>query len=129
MVEPRKTCPLARALLLFGDRWTLLLVQQLMSGPSRFKDFVASTGSIPTNILTERLNRLVEAGIAEKAPVAERSKRLAYRLTEKGMGLRPVISAIQRWQQAWEQPPEITPEPAAPAPRFFDEPEHFADLG
>lgn len=129
MVELRETCPLERALRLFGDRWTLMLVQQLMSGPSRFKDFVADVEGIPTNILTERLNRLVETGIAERLPVAEGSKRLAYRLTEHGMALRPVLSAIRRWQLACDETQEAKSEPPAPAGIVFEESSHFADLG
>jgi DNA-binding HxlR family transcriptional regulator len=129
MVERRRTCPLACALDLFGDRWTLVLADQLMSGPSRFKDFVARADGIPTNILTERLNRLVETGIVEKVPVAEGSRRQAYRLTEKGTALRPVLASIRRWQRDWDKAPEAPPEPVPPAGPFFEEPEHFADLG
>lgn len=127
-------CPLATALDLFGDRWTLRIVQDLISGPLRFKDFTASIEGIPTNILTERLNRLVEAGSAEKVPVAEGSKRFAYQLTPKGRALEPIIAAIIDWSQTHHS--TVLPESGPPAPSeageafsIFEEPEHFADLG
>lgn len=135
MSERRSPCPLACALDLFGDRWTLLVIRDLMLGRSRFKEFAASPEGIPTNILSERLVRLVEAGVVEKVPAADGSKRLAYRLTEKGEALRPLLEAIRDWGLAWEtgtaadlsptvQPPAAVPTSPDPEPE-----EHFADLG
>lgn len=85
-----------------GDRWTLLVVRDLMFGRSRFKDFSASPEGIPTNILSERLERLVQHQVAERIPAEDGSKRLAYRLTEKGNALRPVLEAMRDWGLAWE---------------------------
>ena len=100
---PRSPCPVACALDILGDRWTLLVVRDLMLGRTRFKDFSASPEGIPTNILTDRLERLVRHGIAERIPAAEGSKRFAYKLTEKGEALRPVLRAMRDWGLVWEE--------------------------
>jgi DNA-binding HxlR family transcriptional regulator len=92
----------ACALDIFGDRWTLLVVRDLILGRSRFKDFTASPEGIPTNILTERLERLLSHGIIVRVPVGENSKRFAYQLTEKGETLRPIIKAMVHWGLKWE---------------------------
>lgn len=93
---------MACSLDLFGDRWTLLVVRDLILGRSRFKDFAASPEGIPTNILSDRLERLVEHGVIEQVPAADGSKRLAYALTEKGLALRPILRAMRDWALEWE---------------------------
>ncbi len=98
----RSVCPLACSLDTLGDRWTLLVIRDLMLGRSRFKDFISSPESIPTNILSERLQRLVNYELVEQIPAADGSKRLAYRLTAKGAALRPVLEALRDWGLAWE---------------------------
>lgn len=98
----RSPCPVSCALDLLGDRWTLLVVRDLFLGRSRFKDFSASPEGIPTNILSDRLERLVEHGIAVQVPAAEGSKRLAYQLTEKGQALLPVLKSIRDWGLKWQ---------------------------
>jgi DNA-binding HxlR family transcriptional regulator len=87
---------------LLGDRWTLLVVRDLWLGRTRFKDFSASPERIPTNILSERLERLVAHGVAEKVPAADGSKRLGYQLTDKGKALGPIIAAIRDWGLTWQ---------------------------
>ncbi|GAA5482193.1 putative HTH-type transcriptional regulator Rv3095 [Haloferula sargassicola] len=86
----------------FGDRWTLLVIRDLMLGATRFKDFAASPEGIPTNILSDRLARLVEGGLVEKVPAGPGGKRFIYQLTEKGRALKPVVLAIRDWGLAWE---------------------------
>jgi DNA-binding HxlR family transcriptional regulator len=86
-----------------GDRWTLLIVRDLMLGRSRFRDFSASPEGIPTNILTDRLERLLEHNIIEQIPAHDGTKRLAYRLTEKGRALRPLLKAMRDWGLAWDK--------------------------
>jgi DNA-binding HxlR family transcriptional regulator len=81
----------------------LLVVRDLLLGRSRFKDFTASPEGIPTNILAERLERLLEADVIETMPAAEGSRRLAYRLTKKGMALLPVLRAMKDWGLKWEK--------------------------
>ncbi len=98
----RSPCPLACALDLMGDRWTLLIIRDMMFGRSRFKDFSASPEGVPTNILSERLSRLQRHGLAEQVPAADGSQRMGYRLTEKGCALRPVLEALRDWGLRWE---------------------------
>ncbi|MDZ4656516.1 MAG: helix-turn-helix domain-containing protein [Bythopirellula sp.] len=92
----RSPCPVACALDLIGDKWTLLIVRDMACGKSLFKEFSASPEKIATNILTDRLNRLLESGLAEKFNL-EQSGRDAYRLTKKGKSLLPVLSAVAEW--------------------------------
>jgi len=88
---------------IFGDRWTLLIVRDLFYGRTRFKDFTASPEGIPTNILTDRLERLLAQRVIEQIPAEDGTKRLAYRLTEKGSELEPVLKAIRDWGLAWDK--------------------------
>jgi DNA-binding HxlR family transcriptional regulator len=90
------------ALDLFGDRWSLLVIRDLMLGRSRFKDFVSSPEGIPTNILSDRLERLLTAGIVRQIPASESGKRMAYELTEKGDALRPTLKSLRDWGLIWE---------------------------
>jgi len=99
----RSPCPVACSLDLFGDRWTLLIVRDLFVGRTRFKDFAASPEGIPTNILTERLERLMAHGIIEQMPAEDGTKRLAYRLTDKGKTLGPVLKSMRDWGLAWDK--------------------------
>ena len=101
--ERRSLCPVACGLDIFGDRWTLLVVRDLFHGRARFKDFTASPEGIPTNILAERLERLLALGIIEQIPAEDGTKRLAYRLTEKGKTLGPVLKAMRDWGLAWDK--------------------------
>lgn len=93
----RSPCPIACALDLFGDRWTLLIIRDLACGKTHYRDFCQSPERIATNILADRLERLVSAGLAEKYPSPEQPGREAYRLTKKGKSLRPVMNAIADW--------------------------------
>jgi DNA-binding HxlR family transcriptional regulator len=86
-----------------GDKWTLLVVRDLVLGRTRFKDFAASPEGIPTNILSDRLARLLEADVIEQIPAPDGTRRLAYRLTAKGHALRPVLAAIRDWGLHWEK--------------------------
>jgi DNA-binding HxlR family transcriptional regulator len=85
--------PLARALDVIGERWTLVLVRQLLSGPKGFQDLRQRTGIAP-RVLSARLRQLVASGFVE--PVAPHGRSL-YAVTERGRSLEPVIAAIARW--------------------------------
>lgn len=106
MVDPalvrRSVCPLACGLDLFGDRWTLLIVRDLLAGDRRFKDFTGSPEGIPTNILSERLARLLKHKFIVQVTPPDGSKHLAYRLTAKGEALRPILGAMRDWGLQWE---------------------------
>jgi DNA-binding HxlR family transcriptional regulator len=93
----RSPCPIACTLDLLGDKWTLLVVRDLACGKSLFKEFSASPEKIATNILTERLNRLVKHGFVEKYAPPPQPGRDAYRLTAKGKTLLPVLNSIAEW--------------------------------
>jgi DNA-binding HxlR family transcriptional regulator len=99
----RSPCPVAYSLDIFGDRWTLLVIRDLFFGRTRFKDFAASPEGIPTNILTERLQRLLARGIVEQIPAEDGTKRMAYRLTKKGKALGPILKAMRDWGLAWDK--------------------------
>ncbi len=101
--DRRSPCPVACTLDLIGDRWTLLVVRDLVMGAERFKEFTASPEGIPTNILTERLTRLVAHAIVEQVSAADGTRHPAYRLTEKGHALLPVLGAMRDWGLAWEK--------------------------
>ncbi len=94
----RSNCPINFVLETFGDKWTLLIVRDLMfRGKSNFREFLKSDEKIATNILSDRLKRLEEHGIVEKSEdVANRSK-LNYSLTEKGKDLMPIMLEITAW--------------------------------
>jgi DNA-binding HxlR family transcriptional regulator len=88
---------------IMGDRWTLLVVRDMMLGKTRFKDFLSSPEGIPTNILSERLRRLRARRIITQVSDAGGSRHRAYRLTEKGEALLPVLKAMKDWGLAWEK--------------------------
>ena len=73
-----------------------------MLGRSRFKDFVSSPEGIPTNILSDRLERLLQSGIVRQIPASDSGKRMAYELTEKGDALRPTLKSLRDWGLTWE---------------------------
>ena len=90
-------CPVSCVLDLLGDKWTLLLVRDLLLGKGTYTEFQQSPEGIPTNILAERLKRLQLAGIIEKLPYQERPVRYRYLLTDKGRDLHAVLSAMIDW--------------------------------
>ena len=98
----RSPCPLACGLDLFGDAWTLLVVRDLLFGERRFKELASSPEHIPTNLLSDRLTRLLRHGLVEQVAPASGGKHLAYRLTAKGQSLRPLLAAVRDWALAWQ---------------------------
>ena len=93
----RSTCPIACALDLVGDRWTLLVLRDLLRGRSRFGELLDSPEGIPTNILADRLKRLEAAGIIDSMAYQNNPPRKAYALTEKGEDLKTVMGALASW--------------------------------
>ncbi len=93
----RSTCPVSRTLDVLGDRWSLLVVRDLMRGKRRFAEFLESKEGIPTNTLTDRLKRLVRVGIVVRQRYSEHPPRVEYVLTSKGEDLRPMIRAMVDW--------------------------------
>lgn len=93
----RSPCPVACALDLVGDRWTLLILRDLMIGKSRYGQFLASPEGISTNLLADRLQRLEAAGLVTAVPYSEHPVRMDYRLTPAGRALGPVVDALAAW--------------------------------
>jgi len=107
----RSSCPINIALELFGDRWSLLVIRDLMfKGTDSFNGFLASSEKIASNILADRLAKLEDAGILEKRASKEDARRFRYLLTEKGVDLAPVLIEIILWAAEHENtaaPPDI----------------------
>ncbi len=117
--ENRSSCPVNLALELFGDRWTLLVIRDvLLRGASTFSGLLTSAEGIATNILADRLETLTSAGILEKREVGR--SRHVYALTDKGLDLTPVLFEIVLWS---DKHLEISARGRELARRYRDEPE------
>lgn len=102
--RPRSGCPVNVSLERFGDRWSLLLIRDMMvRGYKTFKEFEQSGEGIATNILANRLARLRETGIVMTEPDPEDGRRVHYRLTEKGIDLAGVVLELLIWSTRWEE--------------------------
>ncbi len=94
----RSGCSIARSMELWGDKWTLLVTRDLMwHGKHTFKSLQESDENIPTNILSERLQRLMHWGLVVREPYQERPVRYAYQLTAAGRAMEPVLLEIMKW--------------------------------
>src|SRR5580765_2074269 len=103
-----QNCSIARALEVVGERWTLLIVRDAFLGLRRFDELQESLG-IARNVLTDRLNRLVEEGILERAPYSDRPARYEYRLTATGLELNVALTALRQWGDKYrsDKPPRL----------------------
>jgi len=100
----RSSCPINISLEIFGDRWSLLIIRDLMLRSYRtYKQFLSSDEGIATNILAERLQRLEAAGIITTTRDAEDRRKVVYRLTEKGIDLAPIIVELVLWSARHEE--------------------------
>lgn len=97
---PAQACSIAGTLDVIGDRWTLLILRDAFKGVRRFEEIQRDLG-IARNILTDRLQRLVEAEILERRPYQQRPERYEYRLTDRGIDLSPALVALMRWGDKW----------------------------
>lgn len=98
--DPRSTCPISTALEVVGDRWTLLIVRDLMfAGKRHFREFLQSEEAISSNVLADRLNALLENGIVQRTDNPAHAQKAVYTLTEKGLALLPVVVALSAWTQ------------------------------
>lgn len=93
-------CGIAQALEAFGDGWSLLIIRDAFFGIRRFSDFQRNL-AIARNILTDRLQRLVDHGILLRIDVGASGQRFEYELTDKGEALLPVLTALREWSDAW----------------------------
>jgi DNA-binding HxlR family transcriptional regulator len=100
----RENCSAARALEIVGERWSLLIIRNAMfGGLTRFTEFQRTLGVAP-NILINRLDRFVYAGLMQTRPFASDRETHEYVLTPKGLDLQPVIIALTAWGDRWEAP-------------------------
>jgi len=98
-------CPVAKTLELVGERWTLLIVRELLAGPQRFTDLHGALGGIPRNLLADRLRDLEAEGLLARAELPPPAARTVYELTAAGRDLLPVIGALARWGLTYLPPP------------------------
>lgn len=106
-----QVCSIARSLEVLGERWTLLIVRDALLGLRRFEEFHDSLG-VARNVLTDRLGRLVEAGVLERVPYQQRPPRYEYQLTPMGRDLAVPVIALMHWGDRYlagpAGPPRLT---------------------
>jgi DNA-binding HxlR family transcriptional regulator len=112
--ERRSECPIATALDIFGDKWSLLIVRDLMFKDRRtYGELLAGGEDIATNVLAQRLEQLECAGIVERHADPSDGRRARYRLTERGIDLAPLLVEMVIWSATYERtaaPPELVEE-------------------
>ena len=99
-MEYGQFCPIAKALEILGERWTLLIVRELLMGSSRFNEMQRGLNLISPTILTKRLNELCNAGIVIRKKIPGQ-RGYEYFLTEMGRELLPVVTSIGEWGMRW----------------------------
>lgn len=98
--DTRSDCPISTSLEIFGDRWTLLIIRDMIfAGKRHFREFLQSDEGISSNILADRLNMLVAKGILTREDDPGHKQKAIYSLTAMGIELLPVLVAMSRWSQ------------------------------
>lgn len=113
MTKFRSGCPIASALDIVGDKWSLVIIRSMVVGATSYSDFLGTPEGIATNILADRLHRLESAGLIAQTHPRKGSIRGAYALTAKGAGLIPALQALAQWGQ------ENIPDRWTPPERFY----------
>jgi DNA-binding HxlR family transcriptional regulator len=108
--SPRSGCPIAATLNMVGDRWTLVIVRDLLCGKATFGEFLASPEGIATNVLADRLALLERLELAERTAYQDHPPRYRYHLTAKGRAMLPLLQEMCRWANrfvpgTWTPPP------------------------
>jgi DNA-binding HxlR family transcriptional regulator len=112
--DARSTCPISTGLEIVGDRWTLLVIRDMMfAGKRHFREFLQSEEGVSSNVLADRLAMLVERGLVTRGDDPSHAQKAIYRLTELGLSLLPVIASLSRWTQTH------FPETRRPEARIF----------
>jgi len=110
-IKPRRSgCPIASTLDIVGDRWTLVILRDMLTGKSKFSEFLASPEKITTNVLTDRLSLLERSGLAKKSAYQQRPLRHEYHLTKQGKALLPVLQELCKWGNKFITDTWIPPE-------------------
>ena len=103
MNSVRSGCPVSLGLDIFGDKWTLLIVRDLMfTGKRHFREMLGSDEHISSNILTDRLKMLLDEEIITKSEDPGHKQKVIYRLTEKGIALLPILMQISNWSHKYQ---------------------------
>jgi DNA-binding HxlR family transcriptional regulator len=121
----RDSCGIARALDVVGERWTLLIVRELLLGSKRFSDLRAGLGRVGPDMLAARLRELESEGLIARRQLAPPADRTVYELTDRGRALEPVLHALGRWgsEAALDAaPPPLSPDAAVVAMQTMYEP-------
>ena len=100
MKTNRSVCPVASALDIFGDKWSLVIIRDFFAGKTAFSEFLASPEKISTNILASRLKILEENGLITSSAKSKQTGKALYTLTAKGESLYPVLDAMAEWALA-----------------------------
>ena len=116
-IAHRTGCPIATTLDLVGDKWSLVIIRDMLTGKRRYGEFLDSPEGITTNILADRLKRLEAAGLIARTPYQRRPTRHDYALTEMGRALHPVLQEICIWANryfpdTWIPPASFMERPA-----------------
>ncbi len=98
--ELTDSCGLPMALEAMGERWSFMILRASFNGLHHFEEFLEELG-IARNILSNRLTKLVQAGILKRAPCVDDRRRIEYRLTDKGLDLLPAMIALRQWGERW----------------------------
>ncbi|MBA2672754.1 MAG: helix-turn-helix transcriptional regulator [Ramlibacter sp.] len=98
--EQDTVCPIALAQRIVGDRWTILVIRELLLGNHRFEEIQAQTQATP-QMLASRLKKLESDGVIERRPYNDRPPRHEYHLTDMGIALHPVLLALRAWGETW----------------------------
>ena len=114
--NPSTASPLAEALARVGDRWTLLVVEALLTGPRRFNDLLDQLPGIAANILSERLKRLEREGLLVARPYSDRPPRAAYQLTAEGRELAGALRLLASWGAGHADPEQEPRHPVCGTP-------------
>ena len=96
----RLNCPIADALGIIGDRWTLLILRDALVGVTRFETFQQRLG-VSRSVVTTRLKHLTDAGLLDRKPLRHDGRRQEYLLSDKGWAMLPVLAALAEWGEAW----------------------------
>lgn len=96
--KPRSSCPISFSLDVLGDKWTLLILRDLVfAGKATYSEFLQSEEKVATNILANRLAALESQGFISKQVAADKKSKFTYRLTDKGLDLLPLLIEITLW--------------------------------
>ncbi len=101
--QRRSACPVSCTLDILGDKWTLLVIRDLLRGFSHYNDFLKAPENITTNILANRLKKLKQENLIYKKPYQHNPLRYEYHLTDKGTDLKPMFKEIVHWAAKYKK--------------------------